>query len=66
MTKATYSEISAIVNEMTDATRDHHDSYAFAAGYLGSMLAGLIADLPKHKQAEAIRTLQATTRKYTK
>ena len=66
MAKMLYTEVNVIVNNMTDATRDHHDSYAFAAGYLGSMLAGLIAELPKHKQLEAIRTLQATTRKYAK
>ena len=66
MSKATYTEISAIVNEMTETTRAHHDTYAYAAGYLSSMMADLIAALPKSKQAEAIRTLQATTRKYAK
>lgn len=66
MSKATYTEISAIVNEMTETTRAHHDTYAYAAGYLSSMMADLIADLPKSKQAEAIRNLQATTRKYAK
>ncbi len=66
MAKATYTEISVIVNEMTDTTRAHHDTYAFAAGYLSSLLASIIADLPKHKQAEAIRNLQATTLKYAK
>lgn len=66
MTKATYSTLSAIVNEMTEATRTEYDSYAFAAGYLGTMVASLIAELPKHKQKEMILQLQATTLKYVK
>lgn len=64
MSKMLHTEISVEVNRMTDATRDYHDSYAFAAGYLGSMLAQLIADLPKHKQREAVRNLQDTASKY--
>ena len=66
MTKATYSTCSAIVNEMTAATVAHYDTHAFAAGYLSTLVASLIADLPKHKQNEVIRQLQATTQKYAK
>ena len=64
MTKMLYTEINVEVNRMTDATHDYHDTYAFAAGYLGTMLSSLIADLPKHKQREAIQNLQNTALKY--
>jgi hypothetical protein len=66
MTKATYTEISVIVYDMTEATyQANGGTYAFAAGYLSSMVAQLIVDLPKHKQLEAIRNIQATTLKYS-
>lgn len=64
MSKMLPTEISVEVYRMTDAARDYHDSYAFAAGYLGSMLADLIADLPKNKQVAAVKQLQATALKY--
>lgn len=64
MTKMLHTEISIEVGRMIYATHDYYDSYAFAAGYLGSMLAELIADLPKHKQKEAVQNLQNTALKY--
>ena len=66
MSKATYSEISAVAKEFSKVTRDEFDSYAFACGAYESMLAGIVADLPKHKQAEVLRHLQSMTAKYAK
>lgn len=66
MTKLTYSEISAIVGTMTETTRSAHDSYAFPAGYLSSVVSELIVDLPVRRQAEVIRSLQNLTAKYAK
>ena len=64
MTKMTYSEIRETVGQLTDASRAYHENYAFAAGYLGSMVAELVAQLPKNKQAEYIRGMQETVKKY--
>jgi hypothetical protein len=64
MAKMNYAEIRVTVGEMTDVTRTYHDGYAFAAGYLGSMVSELVAALPKHKQVEYIRSMQETTKKY--
>ena len=40
------------INELTDRTNETYDGYAFAAGYLGSMLADVISELPKARRAE--------------
>jgi hypothetical protein len=66
MTKATYSEISAVAKEFSKVTRLHYDSYAYACGAYESILASIVADLPKHKQAEVLRNLQSMTAKYAK
>lgn len=66
MTKATYSEISAVAKEFSSVTRAHYDSYAFACGAYESILSAIVADLPKHKQAEVLRNLQSMTAKYAK
>jgi hypothetical protein len=64
MSKATYSQVSTVVDEMIDATSCHFQSYAYACGSLGSIVSALVADLPKHKQLEVIRQLQHTTATY--
>jgi hypothetical protein len=33
-------------------------SFSYACGTFQSMLSGLVADLPKHKQAEFLKTLE--------
>lgn len=61
MTKATYTEISTVLNEFIEVTHKHYGSMAYGAGVLQSQLAAVTADLPKHKQAEVLRIIQAVT-----
>lgn len=65
MNKMLPTQISVEVDRMIDATNQYHDSYAFTAGYLGSLVTALIADLPQLAQREVVRNLQDTARKYT-
>ena len=64
--KYTFNEIAACINELQDVTNKHYDSYAFSSGYLGSQLAGVLCDLPRHKQEEVMQILQAGITKYAK
>ena len=61
MNKYTYSEVSRVTNQFCDASFDKYGSYSHACGALESMLALLIADQPKHKQAELIAMLARRT-----
>jgi hypothetical protein len=45
-------ETTNAISEVTDRTNEAYDGYAFAAGYLGSMLADVISELPKARRAE--------------
>ncbi len=48
-----FRETQQAVNAMTDASYKVHDNnYAYVAGYYGSLVADLIAQLPKAKRAE--------------
>jgi hypothetical protein len=58
MTKATYSEIANELRETSKVCMEVKGSYSYATGVYESILAGLVADLPKHKQAEVLRTLR--------
>jgi hypothetical protein len=51
-------DIRTIVNEFTTRTHEQSGSYAYPAGYLESMIIGLIADAPRHKQVECLASLQ--------
>jgi hypothetical protein len=53
--KMLYSEVMSELREFSTASRAKYDSYAHATGFLESMVGNLIADLPAHKQAEALR-----------
>jgi len=66
MTKATYSEISAVAKEFSRVTREKFESHSFACGVYESMISGIVSELPKHKQAEVLRNLQSMTAKYAK
>jgi hypothetical protein len=66
MTKATYSEISAVAKEFSRVTVSHFESHSYACGAFEAMLSHVVADLPKHKQAEILRNLQTLTAKYAK
>jgi hypothetical protein len=45
-------ETSSAINEFTKASLDNYGNYAYAAGYLESMIKDLIIQLPKAKRAE--------------
>ena len=45
-------ETSSAINEFTKASFDNYGNYAYAAGYLESMIKDLIIQLPKAKRAE--------------
>ena len=59
MSKLTYAEINEHLRETSKMSKDVFDSYAYVTGLYESMLGGLVADLPKHKQLEVLRTLQS-------
>ena len=40
------------VNALTDSTHQLYGDYAYAAGYFGSMVADLVAQLPRAKRAQ--------------
>jgi hypothetical protein len=52
-------DIRTIVNEFTKRTYEQSGTYAYPAGYLESMIVGLIADAPRHKQVECLASLQS-------
>jgi hypothetical protein len=52
-------DIHTIVNEFSKRTYEQSGSYAYPAGYLESMIVGLIADAPRHKQVECLALLQS-------
>lgn len=66
-----FRETQQAVNALTEASYEAHDnSYAYVAGYYGSMVADLIAQLPRAKRAEYReqlnrKALEFVTRKET-
>jgi hypothetical protein len=58
MTKVTYSEIANELRETSKVCMETKGSYSYATGAYESILAGIVVDLPKHKQAEVMRTLK--------
>jgi hypothetical protein len=52
-------DIRTIVNEFSKRTHEQSGSYAYSAGYLESMIVGLIADAPRHKQVECLASFQS-------
>jgi hypothetical protein len=58
MIKQTYSDIAASINDFADLSYKDKGSFSYACGTFQSMLATLVADLPKHKQAEFLKTLE--------
>lgn len=60
--KFTYSDITATLKQFSEATYNKYGSHSYAAGALESSLASLVADLPRHKQVEFIRHMEAMTK----
>jgi hypothetical protein len=52
-------DIQTIVNEFSKRTYEQSGSYSYAAGYLESMIIGLIADAPRRTQVECLALLQS-------
>jgi len=57
MAKVTYTEVSDSLRATSQVSMETKGSYAYATGMYESIIAGLVADLPKHKQLEVMRTL---------
>ncbi len=49
---AEFRETQQAVNSLSDNSYKLYSDYGYAAGYFGSMVADLIAQLPKAKRAE--------------
>jgi len=59
-----FRETQQAVNAMSDASHKLYGDYAYAAGYFGSMIADLVAQLPKAKRAEVRAQLLKTADKH--
>lgn len=59
MSKLTYLEIANELRETSKVSMETMGSYSYATGTYESIIAGLVADLPKHKQLEVIRGLES-------
>jgi hypothetical protein len=59
MSKLTYSDVAAELRETSQVSMQTKGSYSYATRYYESIIAGWVADLPKHKQLEVIRSLQS-------
>lgn len=57
--KLTYCDIAAELRETSQVSMETKGSYAYATGVYESMIANLVADLPRHKQLEVIRGLES-------
>lgn len=57
---AEFRETQQAINAMSDSTHKLYGDYAYAAGYFGSMIADLVAQLPKAKRAEVRAQLLKT------
>ena len=58
--KLKYAEIHNVIREFLDASQTKYNSYAYAAGYLESQLALVLADVSISKQQEIISIFQRT------
>jgi hypothetical protein len=50
-------DIQSILRSFSERTREQCGSYSYSSGYLESMIAGLLADAPRHKQVECLNLL---------
>jgi len=53
------TDIASVLKSFSNRTYEHALSHSYAAGYFESMLANVIADLPRHKQVECLALLQS-------
>ena len=59
-------ETSDAVRELTDRSHEAHGNYAYAAGFLGSVLQEAIAELPKQRRADFRNRLYRQALKFKK
>lgn len=59
MNKMAFSEVRAITSEYSELTFKSRGSYSYACGTFEIILCHLVADLPKHKQAEFAAMMKA-------
>ena len=53
------TDIMGVLKSFSNRTYEQASSHSFAAGYFESMLANVLADLPRHKQVECLALLQS-------
>jgi hypothetical protein len=53
------TDIASVLKSFSNRTYEQALSHSYAAGYFESMLANVIADLPRHKQVECLALLQS-------
>jgi hypothetical protein len=53
------TDIAGVLKSFANRTYDQCGSFNYAAGVYESMLANVIADLPRHKQVECLALLQS-------
>jgi hypothetical protein len=58
MAKFTYVEIANELRDTSKISLETKGSYSYVTGLYESILAGLVADLPQHRQAEVMRSLR--------
>ena len=56
-----YDEISSVILKFTKAASAKYDGPAFSTGYLGSMLAGIVANQSIAKQADFVALLNSSS-----
>lgn len=53
------------ITEMVKATHEHYGDYSFTAGYLQTVLADVIAELPLRRREELRAQMTRTAAQYT-
>ena len=53
------TDIVSVLKSFSNRTYEQALSHSYAAGYFESMLANVLADLPRHKLVECLALLQA-------
>ena len=66
MAKVTFGEVSSVLRETSNSCYDLFGNYSYITGTYESILARLVADLPKHKQAEVMRSLRSAQERMQK
>ena len=65
-TKYTREQIDKVIMSFVDTSYEHWGFYSYAAGALQSQLTTLLADMPRHKQAQVLNVFKNLTEKYSK